>query len=58
MTLDPFFETADVDLGNNHWPEKVQPTRFETFKSDGWGGSKNLMQRVLDDAAKPDTSEE
>ena len=53
MTLDPFFETADVDLGNNHWPEKVQPTRFETFKSEGWGGSKNLMQRVLDDAAAP-----
>ena len=57
MTLDPFFEIADVDRGNNHWPEKVQPTRFETFKSSGWGGSKNLMQRVRDDAPSPDTSE-
>jgi len=57
MTLDPFFQTADVDRGNNHWPEKVQPTRFETFKSSGWGESKNLMQRVGDDAPSPDTSE-
>ena len=59
MTLDPFFQIADVERGNNHWPEKVQPTRFETFKSSGWGGSKNLMQRVRDDApAADDTSEE
>ena len=58
MTLDPFFQIADVERNNNHWPEKVQPTRFETFKSSGWGGSKNLMQRVRDDAAADDTSEE
>jgi len=57
MTLDPFFQIADVERNNNHWPEKVQPTRFDTFKSSGWGGSKNLMQRVRDDAAEPDTSE-
>ena len=57
MTLDPFFQIADVERNNNHWPEKVQPTRFETFKSSGWGGSKNLMQRVRDDAAEPDTLE-
>ena len=57
MTLDPFFEIADVERNNNHWPEKVQPTRFETFKTSGWGGDKNLMQRVLDDAPSPDTSE-
>ena len=58
MTLDPFFQIADVERGNNHWPEKVQSNRFETFKSSGWGGGKNLMQRVRDDAVAPDTSEE
>ena len=57
MTLDPFFEIADVERNNNHWPEKVQPTRFETFKTSGWGGGKNLMQRVRDDAPSPDTPE-
>jgi hypothetical protein len=33
ITLDPHLETADVDTGNNHWPPKPQPTRFELFKS-------------------------
>ena len=54
MTLDPFFQIADVERNNNHWPEKRLPTRFETYKSEGWGGSSNLMQRVRDDAATPD----
>jgi hypothetical protein len=52
MTLDPFLETADTDRGNNYWPEKVEPTRFETFKQGGWDSGKNLMQRVLDDETK------
>ena len=55
MTLDPFFQIADVERNNNHWPEKRVPTRFETYKSQGWGGSSNLMQRVRDDAASTDT---
>ncbi len=33
ITLDPFYETADVDMNNNYWPPKVEPTRFEIFKS-------------------------
>ncbi|MGY8808475.1 MAG: M1 family metallopeptidase [Fidelibacterota bacterium] len=56
MTLDPHFQIADVERSNNHWPEKRQPTRFETYKSEGWGGSSNLMQRVRDDAATPDAA--
>ena len=52
MTLDPFLETADTDRGNNYWPEKVEPTRFEIFKQGGWDSGKNLMQRVLDDETK------
>jgi hypothetical protein len=56
MTLDPFFQIADVERNNNHWPEKRLPTRFETYKSEGWGGSSNLMQRVRDDAATPDAA--
>jgi len=32
ITLDPYLETADVDMGNNYWPPRVVPTRFELFK--------------------------
>ncbi len=38
ITLDPFFETADVDLNNNSWPAKIQPTRFQMYKSSFGGG--------------------
>ena len=33
ITLDPFYETADTDLNNNSWPAKIQPTRFQIYKS-------------------------
>ncbi len=50
ITLDPFLETADVDLNNNFWPPKVQPTRFEMYKSrfgNGYsGGGENPMQKA------------
>ncbi len=32
ITLDPFLETADTDLGNNVWPPQSKPTRFQLFK--------------------------
>lgn len=34
ITLDPHLETADVDLNNNYWPPRVQPTRFELYKQN------------------------
>lgn len=50
ITLDPFLETADVDLNNNFWPPRVQPTRFELYKSRysrrGYGGGENPMQKA------------
>ena len=49
ITLDPNLETADVDLNNNFWPAKIQPTRFELFKRKElkrWEeGGENPMQR-------------
>jgi len=41
--LDPFLETADTDLGNNSWPAKAAPTRFELFKQQA--PKENPMQR-------------
>ncbi len=31
IVLDPFLETADTDRGNNFYPERRQPTRFEMY---------------------------
>ncbi|MCG6188533.1 M1 family metallopeptidase [Maribellus maritimus] len=47
ITLDPFLETADVDLDNNNWPPKVHPTRFQLYKSNfdrRLGGGSNPMR--------------
>ena len=32
ISLDPWLETADVDISNNYWPPKVLPSKFELFK--------------------------
>ena len=33
IKLDPYEETADIDLSNNNWPKIELPTDFEMFKS-------------------------
>jgi len=47
VTLDPFVETADVDLNNNSWPRKIVPSKFQLYKmSDYYSGEgENPMQR-------------
>jgi len=32
VELDPYLETADCDLSNNHWPPKTIQSRFELYK--------------------------
>jgi aminopeptidase N len=46
VTLDPYLETADCDLSNNHWPPRIEKTRFELYKGSGRmrGGASNPMQ--------------
>jgi aminopeptidase N len=43
ITLDPHLETADADLGNNHWPRKAIESRFQLFKRKQ---PKNPMQKA------------
>ena len=43
ITQDPFWETADTDMGNNSWPRKAEPTRLELFKTNRERGE-NLMR--------------
>ena len=50
LELDPWLETADVDLNNNNWPAKVQPSKFELFKQREYrwdtDAKENAMQRA------------
>jgi len=32
ITLDPYWETADVDVNNNYWPARVVESRLELYK--------------------------
>jgi hypothetical protein len=43
VTLDPHLETADVDLSNNHWPPRIEESRFELYKRKK---GKNPMQEA------------
>lgn len=38
VTLDPYLETADCEVENNHWPRKSIPSRFDAYKEKGWDG--------------------
>ena len=33
VTVDPYWETADVDVENNHYPRQIIPSRIEAYKS-------------------------
>ena len=46
IALDPFYETADVDMSNNYWPARVVPTRFDVYKSKKRGSSDNPMKKA------------
>jgi len=47
IVLDPYLETADVDMSDNAWPPRPEPTRFEVFKQKEWGGGgENPIQRA------------
>lgn len=49
FVLDPRLETADVELGNNHFPPKISKSRFEMYKSSSsrFGGY-NPMRAARD----------
>ncbi|MFN3181957.1 MAG: M1 family metallopeptidase [Nannocystaceae bacterium] len=57
ITVDPHLETADIDLSNNHWPPKVQKSRFQLYKERK---KKNPMQKagMGDGPGEPGESDE
>ncbi|NNF21423.1 MAG: M1 family peptidase, partial [Saprospiraceae bacterium] len=52
ITLDPFLETADIDISNNSFPPQLEDDRFELFKRRRTAqrgrsnGGENPMQRA------------
>lgn len=44
IVLDPRMETADVDVEDNYFPPRITKSRFEMFKSSGFGGGFNPMR--------------
>ena len=52
ILLDPQLETADVDISNNSWPQRVTPTRFEMFKENQNRSRENPMQRAKREPSK------
>jgi hypothetical protein len=46
ISLDPFQETADCNMGNNYWPPRLEENRFELYKrSSGWTPSNPMRDQ-------------
>jgi hypothetical protein len=45
IVIDPYKETADIDVANNNWPVKELPSRFQVFKNHKYEDKPNAMQR-------------
>ncbi|QNA90275.1 M1 family metallopeptidase [Massilia sp. Dwa41.01b] len=54
LTQDPYWETADIDQGNNAWPRKVTPSRLELFKTQPPGN--DLMKDFNAPMKKPEAA--
>jgi len=46
VVLDPYQQTADVDMENNSWPANPVPSRFKLFKEKKESKQENPMQRA------------
>ena len=51
IILDPRLETADVDLGNNFYPPKIEKSRFQLFKDSRDKPNPMREQRAADSEA-------
>jgi L-lysine 2,3-aminomutase len=43
LEIDPQREIADTETSNNHWPPRIEPSRFKLFKQET---KKNPMQKA------------
>jgi aminopeptidase N len=56
VTVDPRWETADVDVHNNHYPRKIIPSRIEAYKKkkSKSKASRDIMQDIKTELKKED----
>lgn len=52
IKLDPYRETADINEGNNSWPQQYTPTRFELFKQQNTIRGASTGGNPMQDAKK------
>lgn len=55
VTLDPYWETADVNVHNNHYPRKIMPSRLELYKGKK---RKNMMKDAQAELKTDESSDE
>ena len=60
IVLDPYWETADVNIENNFYPRRIIPSRVEAFKAEQPGGltGRDLMQEIKTELSTEDDEEE
>ncbi len=46
IVIDPYKETADIDVSNNNWPVREMPSRFKVFKNHKQMDTLNPMQKA------------
>ena len=54
VTIDPRWETADVDIENNNYPRRIIPSRIEVFKKEKSKAkvSRDIMQDIKTELKK------
>ena len=58
VVIDPLWETADVDVENNHYPRRIIPSRIEAFKTpEGEEWEKREIMRDLEIELEPSKAE-
>jgi len=55
VELDPQQRIADVDMSNNRFPQEIQRSRLELYRSDN--PSRNLMADLLVELQEAETGE-
>lgn len=57
VTIDPRWETADVDIENNNYPRRIIPSRIEVFKKEKSKAkvSRDIMQDIKTELKKDES---
>jgi hypothetical protein len=60
VVVDPHWETADVDMENNHYPRRIIPSRIEIFKTPEREGleQRDIMQDIKTELKKEDETKQ